>query len=149
MPRRRARIWDVINSAMSVFDKLARIRGVTWTWNEQAIAAGREPGTADAGVLAQEVEAVYPELVTTAPEGFKQVSYTGLVGVLIEAVKELKAKNDALEQRVSELEKLVAAAEAAEEPLVTAPERVPPHAAYDFEEEEEPEEETSGPPELD
>ncbi len=90
---------------MSVFEKLAKIRGVTWRWNDQAELVGLEPGRADAGVLAQEVEAVYPELVTTGPEGFKQVNYTGLVGVLIEAVKELKQKNDELERRLAELEK--------------------------------------------
>jgi hypothetical protein len=97
---------------MSVFDRLVRIRGVTWTWNEQAITAGIQPGTQDAGVLAQEVEQVFPELVSTTSEGIKQVNYTGLVGVLIEAVKELKAKNDALEKRVAELEKLVRTAPA-------------------------------------
>src|SRR5262245_6844313 len=90
---------------MSVFDKLSKIRGVTWTWNEQAGPLGKVPGSADAGVIAQEVEAVYPELVETSPEGFKRVNYTGLVGVVIEAVKELKAKNEALEKRVAELEK--------------------------------------------
>ena len=52
---------------MSVFDWLARIRRVTWTWNDQAGAVGLEPGRADAGVIAQDVEAVYPELVTTGP----------------------------------------------------------------------------------
>jgi hypothetical protein len=93
---------------MSVFDKLSKIRGVTWTWNEQAGPLGKEPGSADAGVIAQEVEAVYPELVETSPEGYKRVNYTGLVGVVIEAVKELKAKNDALEKRVAELEKALA-----------------------------------------
>ena len=89
---------------MSVLDELAKIRGVTWTW--------KESGQADAGVIAQEVEAVYPELVSETPEGIKQVNYTGLVGVLIEAVKELKAKNEALEKRVAELEKLLRTAPA-------------------------------------
>ncbi len=90
---------------MSVLDRLARITGVTWTWNEQARAGGQEPGTRDAGVLAQDVEAVFPELVGTTPEGHKFVNYNGLVGVVIEAVKELKAKNEALEKRIAKLEK--------------------------------------------
>src|SRR5262249_28878799 len=47
---------------------------------------------------AQEVEAVFPELVIEQG-GVKKVNYTGLVGVVIEAVKELKAKNDELERR--------------------------------------------------
>jgi hypothetical protein len=94
---------------VSIFDRLSKIRGVTWTWNEQAGPLGKQPGSAEAGVIAQEVEAVFPELVDTSPEGFKRVDYTGLVGVLIEAVKELKAKNEALEKRVAELEKIIAA----------------------------------------
>lgn len=89
---------------MSVFDRLARIRGVTWTWNDASASHGKVPGSEDAGVIAQDVEAVFPELVETTPEGVKRVNYTGLVGVLVEAVKELKAKNDALEKRVAELE---------------------------------------------
>ncbi len=93
---------------MSVLDQLSRIRGVTWTWNDQASAVGKQPGSQDAGVIAQEVEAVYPELVTTTAEGFKLVNYTGLLGIVIEAVKELKAKNEALELRIAELEKQAA-----------------------------------------
>ena len=94
---------------MSIFDRLDKIRGVTWTWNETAGPLGKTPGEADAGVIAQEVEAVFPELIVTSPEGYKRVNYTGLVGVVIEAVKELKARNEALEKRVAELEKALAA----------------------------------------
>lgn len=90
---------------MSVFERLAKIRGVTWRWNERAAEVGLEPGSSDAGVIAQEVEIVFPDLVSTTPEGIKQVNYSGLVGVLIEAVKELKQKNDELEARIAELEK--------------------------------------------
>lgn len=92
-------------AAMSVLDRLARIRGVTWKWKEEAGPLGKIPGSADAGVIAQEVEAEFPELVVTGPDGIKQVSYTGLVGVLVEAVKELAAQNAALEARVEQLER--------------------------------------------
>jgi endosialidase-like protein len=95
--------------AVSILDKLARIRGVTWQWNDKAADVGLAPGTYDAGVVAQEVEAVFPELIVTSPEGYKKVNYTGLIGVLVEAVKELKSRNEALEKRVSELEKALAA----------------------------------------
>jgi hypothetical protein len=92
-----------------VFDKLGGVRGVTWVWKDEAGPLGKVPGAADAGVIAQEVEAVFPELVVTGPDGTKRVNYTGLVGVVIEAVKELKARNDALEARVAELERTLAA----------------------------------------
>ena len=71
-------------------------------------------GTAHAeqvGVLAQEVEKVYPELVSTGPDGFKSVNYAQLTPVLIEAMKEqqqqieaLKAQNQALQARTALVE---------------------------------------------
>jgi len=48
------------------------------------------------GVLAQDVEKVFPELVNGS-EGEKTLQYNGLIGVLVEAVKELSAKVTALE----------------------------------------------------
>ena len=49
-----------------------------------------------AGVIAQEVEAVLPEVVFQDPTGTKSVAYGNLVALLIEAVKELKAEVDSL-----------------------------------------------------
>ena len=50
----------------------------------------------EVGVIAQEVEAIIPEVVRTDDEGMKSVAYANLVGVLIEAIKELKAEIDEL-----------------------------------------------------
>ena len=50
------------------------------------------------GVIAQELEAVLPELVKTDDEGMKSVNYAQITGLLIEAVKELSAKVDELEK---------------------------------------------------
>jgi hypothetical protein len=47
------------------------------------------------GVIAQEVEAQYPEIVVTNEDGIKSVRYDRLVAPLIEAIKELKAEFDA------------------------------------------------------
>lgn len=52
------------------------------------------------GVIAQEVERVFPELVTTDEHGRKRVDYIGLVAPLIEAVKELDERVRALEERL-------------------------------------------------
>jgi len=48
------------------------------------------------GVIAQEVEEVLPEVVKTNDEGMKSVDYGKMVGVLIEAIKELKQEIDEL-----------------------------------------------------
>lgn len=90
---------------MSTLERLARLRGVTWQWKDNAAPFGKTPGAPDAGVIAQDVEAVFPELIVTTEEGYKTVNYTGLVGVLVEAVKELKKRNEELERRVEELER--------------------------------------------
>jgi hypothetical protein len=72
-----------------------RLRGVSFEWVEDAPGGRRG---SDLGLIAQEVEEVFPELVTTAPNGYKQVNYIGLIAPLIEAVKELDARVQALEQ---------------------------------------------------
>jgi hypothetical protein len=51
------------------------------------------------GVIAQEVERVYPSLVETTEGGYLGVDYAKLVGVLIEAVKELDADVRAMRRR--------------------------------------------------
>lgn len=89
-----------------VLEKLERIRGVSFDWNEVYQSMGRSTGHREIGVIAQEVEAVFPELVTTwGDEAYKAVDYSRMTAVLIEAVKELKAENKALKQRLEALEK--------------------------------------------
>jgi trimeric autotransporter adhesin len=80
-------------------EKLQRVRGVTWEWKDDAPDDAKDqPGM---GVIAQEVERVFPELVTTDEQGRKKVNYFGLIGPLIEAVKELDARVSALEAELA------------------------------------------------
>jgi hypothetical protein len=72
-----------------------RLRGVSFEWGENA--PDGHTGQ-DLGVIAQEVEQVFPELVHTDPGGYKRVNYLGLIAPLIEAVKELDARIEKLEQ---------------------------------------------------
>ena len=57
----------------------------------------------DVGVIAQEVEKVFPELVQTDTEGYKSVSYGNLVAPLIQAVNELAKKIDTLTVSMNDL----------------------------------------------
>lgn len=66
-----------------------------WEWRDDAPEeVKKQPGM---GVIAQEVEKVFPDLVVTE-DGIKKVAYHGLIAPLIEAVKEL-------DERVTLLEK--------------------------------------------
>jgi hypothetical protein len=77
-----------IATITDALDKVQALRGVTFDW----IADGK----ASTGLIAQEVEQVMPQVVQ-GDEGNKTVSYGSLVGLLIEAVKELTARVAQLE----------------------------------------------------
>jgi hypothetical protein len=78
----------------NVLEQLAQMRSVSFIWNDTAPSylTGRQ----DIGVIAQEVETVFPELVTPRDgQGYKAVDYGKLASVLIGAVNELRAEKDA------------------------------------------------------
>ena len=66
----------------NALDKIKQISGCTYK-------VGDKPS---AGVIAQEVLEILPEVVHTRDDGYYAVSYHGLIGLLIEAVKELSEK---------------------------------------------------------
>ena len=73
-----------ITSVGSALDKVKKLRGVDYTWKDT-----NEKGK---GVIAQELQEVFPELVSEEPSGYLSVNYNGLIAVLIEAIKELSDK---------------------------------------------------------
>ena len=75
---------ELIESPMA---KVEALRGVTYDWKNN--------GNASAGIIAQEVQAVMPELISEQEDRLT-VNYNGLTGLLIEAVKELSAEVAAL-----------------------------------------------------
>jgi len=56
------------------------------------------------GFIAQEVEAVYPEMVNTDENGFKSVDYSKMTVVLLEAVKEQQQLIESQDERIRKLE---------------------------------------------
>ena len=104
-----SRLKTNVNGISSALDKVVKLRGVTFNWD-----SSKKP-SADKklqyGFIAQEVEKIFPELVTTDSEGFKSLNYIGIVPVLTEAVKELKAENDELKSTIQDLVKRIEALE--------------------------------------
>ncbi len=82
-------------------ERLGKLRAVRYSWKDQT--AGSESGER-LGLVAQEVEEVFPEVVRTDAGGYKSIHTAGLNAVAIEAIKELKAENDALKARIEKLE---------------------------------------------
>ena len=86
-----------------VLAKLDKLRAIVFSWNGLPESQDHCADHKEIGVIAQEVEAVFPELVTTWEGRYKAVEYGRFSAVLLEAVKELKAKVDALAQRTAPL----------------------------------------------
>jgi hypothetical protein len=84
-------------------DRVAGLRPVHYFWRADEFPA-RQFGTNQVyGLVAQDVESVLPELVTTDGQGFKAVDYAKLPLLAIQAIKELKARQDELADRHSAL----------------------------------------------
>jgi hypothetical protein len=100
-----------------VLSRLTALQPVHYYWRAADFPERHFGNARTYGLVAQDVEQVLPELVVTNPDGYKAVDYSELPLLTIQAVKELKAENEALkqqvtllkslEQRVAELEKLL------------------------------------------
>jgi hypothetical protein len=92
------RVKTNVESVPDALLKVQAIRGVTYERTDL------EDGKRYAGVIAQEVEQVLPEVVRTGDDGMKSVNYDGLSALLIEAIKELSDKVKALEAKLAKYE---------------------------------------------
>jgi hypothetical protein len=92
------RFKDNIKPIENALEKIQSVGGYEFDWKEEnKIEHGYEGH--DIGVIAQEIEAIAPELVQTRENGYKAVKYDKIVPLLIEAIKELSAKVKELENK--------------------------------------------------
>ena len=91
------RLKENIELIGSAVEKVEAMNGVTFDWVPMEGIHVHEGH--DVGVIAQEVEKVLPELVTTRDNGYKAVKYEKLTAVLIQAVKELSDRVKTLENK--------------------------------------------------
>jgi hypothetical protein len=95
-------------------DKVTALQPVHYFWRASDFPERHFGNSQTYGLIAQDVEQILPELVATDSDGYKAIDYSKLPLLTIQAVKELKtendarkAENDALKQRVADLERLV------------------------------------------
>lgn len=91
-----------LNSSL-VLSKLLQLKGITYEWNDPREEQERPEGE-QYGFTAQNIEKVFPELVSTDNEGYLQTSYGTYDAMYIEAIRELCDKIERLEQRITDLE---------------------------------------------
>jgi hypothetical protein len=89
---------NIVNIDNSL-DKVSKLNGVYYNWTKEALEKNAHlKDEKEVGVIAQDVEAVLPELVATREDGSKAVRYERLCAVLIESVKELKKEIEELKK---------------------------------------------------
>ena len=114
-----SRLKKDVQTIDGALGKVLKLRGVSYYWkNKEEMGADSAYAHSDTqkhiGVIAQEIEQEFPELVHTDGNGYKSVEYSAIAPILIEAVKELKAEKDELQtkvdnqqQQIDELKRLV------------------------------------------
>ncbi len=111
------RLKENIKNIPNALDKVLSLNGVTFDWKQEAFDAGFNPKIkeGDAGVLAQQVQAVLPQAVKPAPfdldenggsrsgENYLTVQYEKLAPLFIEAIKEQQKQIEELKAELAEL----------------------------------------------
>lgn len=91
-------------------DKLQAVRGVYFKWIKDVESSKSHEAKQYIGVIAQEVEKVFPEMVTTNPaDGKKMVDYATLIAPAIEAIKAQQVEINLMKRDLATLQKLVCA----------------------------------------
>jgi hypothetical protein len=84
------KLKENIQTVENALETVNALRGVSFDW--------KETGGSSYGVIAQELEVILPQLVKEGE--IKSVNYNGLIGILIEAVKELSEEVKELKKKV-------------------------------------------------
>jgi FtsZ-binding cell division protein ZapB len=88
-----ARLKKDINTLEGALKNVTKMRGVSYHWKDESRTSAKQ-----IGVIAQEIESIYPEFVSEDNNGTKSVNYAQMTAVLIEAVKELNAEIASLKE---------------------------------------------------
>jgi hypothetical protein len=101
------RLKNLIGTIPNALDKVSQLNGYYYTPNDTAKGLGVESKGVEVGVSAQEIETVLPEIIADSGvgTGYKTVMYEKITPLLIEAIKELTTKVNALETKLNSLEK--------------------------------------------
>ena len=98
------RLKKNIEAFPTVLDKVVQLQPVMYNWRTEEYPQFRFSSGRDIGLIAQQVEKVFPEMVSSDQAGYKRVNYGELPYLMLQAIRELKAENDDLRERIQRLE---------------------------------------------
>jgi hypothetical protein len=103
-----------ITDLPSVLDKVVKLRPVEFYWKNDSGLKGAETASRQTGLIAQEVEEIFPELISLSKRDQKAINYTHLSAIFLKAMQEqqeiiesLSDENTILRERLNSLESKV------------------------------------------
>lgn len=98
-----------INNLSGMMDKVKLLRPVSYELRTDvtAVAVDKTKNIVQFGLIAQELQQIFPDMVTTGENGILGIRYTELIPVLVQAMNEQHAEIDALNDRISKLEEAI------------------------------------------
>lgn len=90
------RLKNIVAPIQNALKKIMSLKGITYQWKDTA-----KGEKVEMGLIAQDVENIFPEVVTNDNEGNKSIAYSKMVAPLIEAIKEQQLQIEALKKEVS------------------------------------------------
>ena len=94
-----ARLKKNIEQFPPVLDRLVQLQPISYNWRTEEFPRRHLRTARTSGLIAEEVEKVFPEMVTVDKDGYKRVNYGELQFLMLQAIRELKAENDSLREK--------------------------------------------------
>lgn len=101
-----ARLKKNIVPIENALGKLLQLQGINYEWNDTETGYPRPVGI-QAGFTAQNVQQVFPAMVSTDAQGYLQTAYGTYDPLIVEAIRELKAENDLLKKELAGIKELL------------------------------------------
>lgn len=92
-----------VETLANPLEKVLKLRGISFDWKREEFEGSNFPEGRQIGIIAQELEKEFPELVTTDGDGYKAIAYDRLTAVLLEAIKAQQEEIKGLKQEISKI----------------------------------------------
>jgi hypothetical protein len=105
------RLTQNITPLTDTLSKLDQLRGVSFEWNQVSTSMGHQEGQKAIGMIAQELQKAYPQLVVVAPEHqehqYLSIDYGKFTAVLLQSIKELESRKSAMQDQINALQRKI------------------------------------------
>jgi hypothetical protein len=96
-----------INNLDVVIDNICKLNGVSFEWRKDEFPENNFDSDKHIGLIAQDVEKIFPDLVKTDNNGYKAVSYDRLSVILLEGLKDQQKQIKSQQEQIDRLEKML------------------------------------------